>query len=70
MPILSRLIMYYVCLYISMYALFSVFRNWMNSLGVSPFVNYLYTDLQDGLILFQIFEFIQPGIVDWNKVTR
>ena len=42
----------------------------MNSLGVSPFVNYLYTDLQDGLILFQIFEFIQPGIVDWNKVTR
>ena len=42
----------------------------MNSLGVNPFVNYLYTDLQDGLILFQIFEFIQPGIVDWNKVTR
>ena len=52
------------------YSLFSVFRNWMNSLGVNPFVNYLYTDLQDGLILFQIFEFIQPGIVDWNKVTR
>ena len=42
----------------------------MNSLGVNPFVNYLYTDLQDGLILFQIFEFIQPGIVNWNKVTR
>ena len=42
----------------------------MNSLGVSPFVNYLYTDLQDGLILFQIFEFIQPGIVNWDKVTR
>jgi len=47
-----------------------MFRNWMNSLGVNPFVNYLYTDLQDGLILFQIFEFIQPGIVNWNKVTR
>ena len=42
----------------------------MNSLGVNPFVNYLYTDLQDGLILFQIYEFIQPGIVNWNKVTR
>jgi len=47
-----------------------MFRNWMNSLGVNPFVNYLYTDLQDGLILFQIYEFIQPGIVNWNKVTR
>jgi len=47
-----------------------MFRNWMNSLGVKPFVTYLYTDLQDGLILFQIYEFIQPGIVDWNRVTR
>lgn len=46
-----------------------MFRNWMNSLGVKPHVNYLYTDLQDGLILFQIFEFIQPGIVNWNRVT-
>jgi len=46
-----------------------MFRNWMNSLGVKPFVTYLYTDLQDGLILFQIFEFIQPGIVNRNKVT-
>merc|ERR1711971_50732 len=47
-----------------------MFRNWMNSLGVKPFVTYLYTDLQDGLILFQIYEFIQPGIVDWNRVTK
>jgi len=46
-----------------------MFRNWMNSLGVKPFVTYLYTDLQDGLILFQIFEFIQPGIVNRNEVT-
>jgi len=45
-----------------------MFRNWMNSLGVNPRVNYLYSDLQDGLILFQLFEFIKPGIVDWNKV--
>jgi len=45
-----------------------MFRNWMNSLGVNPSVNYLYTDLQDGLILFQIFEEIQPGIVNWSRV--
>ena len=30
------------------------FRNWMNSLGVSPRVNYLYSDLSNGLILFQV----------------
>ena len=40
----------------------------MNSLGVNPSVNYLYTDLKDGLILFQIFELIQPGIVNWSRV--
>ena len=26
----------------------------MNSLGVSPRVNYLYSDLSNGLILFQV----------------
>merc|ERR1719422_378566 len=44
-----------------------MYRNWMNSLGVKPRVNYLYSDLYDGLIIFQLMDFIQPGIVDWNK---
>ena len=26
----------------------------MNSLGVNPHVNYLYSDLYDGLIMFQV----------------
>uniref|UniRef100_A0A8C1UC02 Plastin 1 (I isoform) n=1 Tax=Cyprinus carpio TaxID=7962 RepID=A0A8C1UC02_CYPCA len=30
------------------------FRNWMNSLGVSPHVNHLYSDLHDGLIILQL----------------
>lgn len=30
------------------------YRNWMNSLGVNPYVNYLYTDLRDCLIIFQV----------------
>jgi len=47
-----------------------MFRNWMNSLGVKPFVNYLYTDLTDGLIFFQIFDIIQPGVVDWKRVKK
>jgi len=44
-----------------------MYRNWMNSLGVKPTVNHLYTDLYDGLILFQLMDFIKPGIVDYNK---
>lgn len=33
-----------------------MYRNWMNSLGVSPQVNYLYSDLCDGLIIFQVLQ--------------
>merc|ERR1711936_1064254 len=39
-----------------------------NSLGVSPQVHYLYSDLCDGLIIFQLMDFIKPGIVDWRRV--
>jgi len=47
------------------------FRNWMNSLGVDPFVNNLYDDLRDGIVLLQLFDKIQPGIVDWdNRVNH
>jgi len=45
------------------------FRSWMNSLGVDPFVNYLYEDLRDGLILLQILDKISPGIVDWKRAN-
>lgn len=30
------------------------YRNWMNSMGVSPYVNWLYSDLADGLVIFQV----------------
>lgn len=46
------------------------YRNWMNSLGVSPYVNNLASDLADGLVIFQLYEIINPGVVQWNKVTR
>lgn len=45
-------------------------RNWINSLGVSPFVNHLYSDLADGLVLIQLFDIIRPGIVQWNRVHK
>ncbi|KJE88506.1 fimbrin [Capsaspora owczarzaki ATCC 30864] len=47
------------------------FRNWMNSLGVKPFVNNLYQDLRDGLVLIYLFDQVDPGCVDWaNKVNQ
>jgi plastin-3 len=46
------------------------YRNWMNSMGVNPRVHYLYRDLIDGLTLFQLYEIIQPGVVDWKRVVK
>jgi len=42
----------------------------MNSLGVDPFVNFLYEDLKDGVVLLQLFDKISPGIVDWKRVNK
>lgn len=39
-------------------------------MGVSPHVNWLYSDLADGLVIFQLFDIIKPGIVNWNKVHK
>lgn len=46
------------------------YRNWMNSMGVSPRVNRLYSDLADGQILLQLYDVIYPGIVDWKRVVK
>lgn len=46
------------------------YRNWMNSMGVSPLVSNLYGNLNDGLVLLQLIDIIQPGTVDWKKVTK
>uniref|UniRef100_A0A669PTS8 Plastin 1 n=1 Tax=Phasianus colchicus TaxID=9054 RepID=A0A669PTS8_PHACC len=45
------------------------FRNWMNSLGVSPYVNHLYSDLSDALIIFQLYEMTRVP-VDWTHVNK
>lgn len=46
------------------------FRNWMNSMGVNPFVQNLFLDLDDGCVLLQLFELVKSGVVDWSKVNR
>ncbi|XP_042357311.1 plastin-1 [Plectropomus leopardus] len=45
------------------------FRNWMNSLGVSPYVNHLYWDLCDGLVIMQLYEKVNVP-VNWKKVNQ
>jgi plastin-3 len=45
------------------------YRNWMNSMGVSPYVSRLYSDLSNGLVIFQLYDIIRPGCVDWTKVV-
>lgn len=39
-------------------------------MGVSPNINWLYTDLADGLVIFQLYDIIRPGIVNWTRVHR
>ena len=46
------------------------FALWLNSLGVDPFVNNLFEDLRDGLILLQALDVIRAGMVDWKKVNK
>ncbi|XP_073435203.1 plastin-1 [Dendrobates tinctorius] len=45
------------------------FRNWMNSLGVNPYVNHMYSDFSDSLIIFQLYERIRV-LVDWRRVNK
>uniref|UniRef100_A0A3Q2NPS1 Lymphocyte cytosolic protein 1 (L-plastin) n=1 Tax=Fundulus heteroclitus TaxID=8078 RepID=A0A3Q2NPS1_FUNHE len=45
------------------------FRNWMNSLGVNPRVNHLYADIDDAMVIFQLYEKIKVP-VDWDRVNK
>ncbi|CAJ0579888.1 unnamed protein product, partial [Mesorhabditis spiculigera] len=46
------------------------YRNWMNSMGVKPYVNWLYADLNNGCVIFQLYDIIKPGIVHWKQVVK
>jgi plastin-1 len=47
-----------------------VFRMWINSLGIEDmYVNNLYEDLRDGVVLLRLEDKVQPGIVSWRKVN-
>lgn len=43
---------------------------WLNSLGIDPYVNNLFEDLRDGLVILRAMDKINPGCVDWKKVAQ
>ncbi|EAL68445.1 actin binding protein [Dictyostelium discoideum AX4] len=45
------------------------FCMWMNSLNIKPYVNNLQQDLQDGLVILQMFDKIKSGSVNWKEVN-
>ena len=47
-----------------------VFRMWINSLGIDGvYVNNLFGDLKDGLVLLKLMDKIESGIISWRKVN-
>ncbi|CEP00842.1 Calponin-homology (CH) domain-containing protein [Plasmodiophora brassicae] len=45
------------------------FRMWINTLGIEGvYVNGLYEDCRDGLVLLRVIDHVAPGTVDWTKV--
>lgn len=46
------------------------FRIWINSLGISVYVNNLFEDLRDGWVLLEVLDKVVPGIVDWKIANR
>lgn len=47
------------------------FRFWINSLGMEDvFVDNLYTDCNDGIVILKVCDKIKPGSVDWKKVCK
>lgn len=45
------------------------FRMWINSLGIpGVFLNNLFMDCRDGLVLLKVEDYIEPGVVTWKKV--
>lgn len=47
-----------------------VFRMWINSLALDGvYINNLFGDLTDGVVLLKLIDKIEPGIVAWTKVN-
>ena len=43
---------------------------WINSLGIERYVHNLFEDVRDGMVILQVMDKIQPGVVDHSRVNR
>jgi len=47
------------------------FRMWINTLGLTNvYINNLFEDCRDGLVLLKVIDKIEPGLVSWAKVEK
>lgn len=46
------------------------FRLWINSLGISSYVNNLFEDLKNGWTLLEAVDKVSPGSVNWKHATK
>lgn len=47
------------------------FRMWINTLGLKDlYINNLFQDCKDGLVLLKVMNKIEPGCVTWRKVEK
>ncbi|XP_039131027.1 fimbrin-5-like isoform X2 [Dioscorea cayenensis subsp. rotundata] len=46
------------------------FRLWINSLGISTYVNNLFEDVRNGWVLLEVLDKVAPGSVAWKQATK
>ncbi|KAI7743342.1 hypothetical protein M8C21_003223 [Ambrosia artemisiifolia] len=46
------------------------FRLWINSLGISSYVNNLFEDVRNGWTLLEVVDKVSPGSVNWKHATK
>ncbi|GMH12576.1 hypothetical protein Nepgr_014417 [Nepenthes gracilis] len=46
------------------------FRLWINSLGITTYVNNLFEDVKTGWVLLEVLDKISPGSVNWKQATK
>ncbi|KAM7498946.1 hypothetical protein LguiA_023360 [Lonicera macranthoides] len=46
------------------------FRLWINSLGISSYVNNIFEDVRNGWILLEVLDKVSPGSVNWKHATK
>lgn len=46
------------------------FRLWINSMGLSTYINNVFEDLRNGWILLETLDKVSPGIVNWKLANK